>query len=106
MKLVSWVEFVWRLEADGAAAEHHERECRVGGVEAVGASGDEADFVVQRLGAALVDPEPDCVKDPVAVTADRLAEADERLQPAAGGFAEEPIDEYADVLDGQLLSAV
>ena len=57
-----------------------ERERGFGGVESVGAAGDEADLVVERLGAALVDPETDGVEDPVAVAADRLGEADERAR--------------------------
>ena len=41
------------------------------------------------------------MKDPVAVAADRLAEPDERVEAAAGGFADEPVDQHGDVLDGQ-----
>jgi hypothetical protein len=61
-------------------------------VESVGAAGDQPDFVVERLGAALVDPEADRVEDPVAVFADRLAEPNERFQSASGRFADESVD--------------
>lgn len=36
----SEVEFVWGLEGDRAAGEHHEGEGGLGAVEAVGAAGD------------------------------------------------------------------
>jgi hypothetical protein len=50
----------------------------------LGAVGDEPGLVVQRLGATLVDPEPDDVRDSVAVLADRGREPDEPSQAAAG----------------------
>jgi hypothetical protein len=90
---------VWGLEGDWPAGEHHEREGGVGGVKAVGAAGDESDLVVERFGAALVDPEADGSEDAVAVLADRLAEADERRQAAAGSAACEAIDQEGDVID-------
>jgi len=71
---------VRELEGDRSAAEHHEREGGFGGVESVGAAGDQADLVVERCGASLVDPEADCGEDPIAVLADRSPEADERLE--------------------------
>lgn len=70
-------------------------------MEAVGAAGDEPDLVVQRLGAALVDPETDRLEDPVAVFEDRLSEPDERCQPAPKGAADEPVDQDRDVLERQ-----
>jgi len=48
-------------------------------VEAVGASDDEADFVVECFGAAAADAECDGGEDPVAVACDRCREPDERL---------------------------
>jgi len=45
---------VWEVKGDGAAGEQDERERGLGGVKAVGASGDQPDPVVERLGAALV----------------------------------------------------
>ena len=87
---------VWECEGDGSAGEHDERGA--GGVESVGAARDQPDLVVQRFGAALGDPEADRGEDPVAVFADRLAEADERAEAAAGGAAEEPVDQDGDVL--------
>jgi hypothetical protein len=62
-------------------------------VESVGAAGDEPDFVVECFGAALVDPEPDRLEDPVAVAADRAGEGDERGQAIAGRLGDEPVDQ-------------
>ena len=76
-----------------------ERERGLGGVKPVRAAGDEPDLVVERFGAALVDAEADRGEDPVAVFADRLAELDERREPAAGQAAEQPVDQDVDVLD-------
>jgi hypothetical protein len=99
---VLWcVEFVWGLEGDRSAGEHDEGECGVGGVKAVGAASDEPDLVVERFGAALVDAEADRGEDAVAVLADRLAQADERLKAAAWGAACEAIDQDGDVVDRQ-----
>jgi hypothetical protein len=97
----SGAQFVWWLEGDRSAGQHHKRERGFGAVEAVGAAGDQSDLVVQRFGAALVDPEADRVKDPVAVAADRLRQANEGRQAAAGGFADEPVDQDRDVLERQ-----
>src|ERR1035437_1026515 len=93
------VSFVWQVEGDRSAGEQHERERGFGGVKAVGAAGDEANLVVQSLGASLVDPEADRGEDPVAVLADRLAELDERREPAAGEAGQEPVDQHGDVVD-------
>jgi hypothetical protein len=92
---------VWQVKGDGAAGEQHERERGLGRVKAVCAAGDEPDFVVERFGAALVDPEADRGEDPVAVFADRSAEADERFEAAAGQAGEEPVDQYLDVVDAE-----
>jgi hypothetical protein len=89
---------VWECEGDGSAGEHDESERGAGGVKSVRATGDQPDLVVERFGAALGDPEADRGEDPVAVFADRLAEADERAEAAAGGAAEEPVDQDGDVL--------
>jgi hypothetical protein len=93
---------VWECQGDGSAGEHDERERGAGGVESVGAAGAQPDLVVQRFGATLGDPEADRGEDPVAVFADRLAEPDERFQAAAGGAAEEPVDQDGDVLEGEV----
>ena len=85
----------------GPQVKHDQRERGLGGVKAVRAPGDEPDLVVERLGAALVDPEADGGKDPVAVFADRLAELDEGLEPAAGEARQEPVDQDRDVLDAE-----
>jgi hypothetical protein len=70
--------------SDGLQGQEHERERGFGGVEAVGATRDQPDLVVERFGAALVDPEAHTGEDPVAVFADRRAEPDERAEAAAG----------------------
>jgi hypothetical protein len=95
------VKLVREAQGDRAAGEHHEGERGVGGVKPVGAAGDEPDPVVERFGPALVDAEPDRGEDPVAVLADRLAEPDERLEPAAGEAAEQPRDQQRDVVCGE-----
>ena len=89
------------MKGDRPAGEHDERKRGLGGVEPVRAAGDEPDLVVERLGAALVDPEADRVEDPVAVFADRFAQADERLQAAAGQAGQRPVDEDRDVFEGE-----
>ena len=81
---------MWEVEGDRPAGEQDEGERGLGGVEAVGAAGDEADLVVERFGAALVDAEADRGEDPVVVLADRFAEPDERFEAAAGQAAEQP----------------
>jgi hypothetical protein len=93
------VLFVWQVKGDRSAGEEDERERGLGAVEAVGAAGDEADLVVERFGTALVDAQPDRGEDPVAVLAQRLAVADERLEPAAGQAGQEPVDQDFDVVD-------
>jgi hypothetical protein len=68
---------VREVQGDWSAGEHHERERGFGGVKAVGAANDQADLVVERLGASLVDAEADRREDAVAVLAERPAEPDE-----------------------------
>jgi len=92
---------VWEVKGDRPAGEQHERERGRGRVKAVGAADEQADLVVERLGAALVDAEADRGEDAVAVLADRPAELDERLEAAAGQAAEEPSDQRLDVLEGE-----
>src|SRR6266536_5686270 len=78
-----WVNvclLVWEAEGNRAAGEHHQRECGLGGVEPVGAAGDEPHLVVERLDPGVVDPKPDRGQDAVAVLADRGGEGDERVQ--------------------------
>jgi hypothetical protein len=75
---------VWKAKGDRSAGEQHQGELGFGGVKAIGAAGDQADLVVERFGAALVDPQADRGEDPVAVLADRFADADERLKAATG----------------------
>jgi hypothetical protein len=47
---------VWESEGNWAAGEHHQRERGLGGVEPVGAAGDEPHLVVERLDPGVVDP--------------------------------------------------
>ena len=49
----------------------------------------------------MVDAQADGGEDPVAVLADRLAELDERREPAAGEARQEPVDQHGDVVDVQ-----
>ena len=77
---------VWEAKGDRAAAEHHQRERGLGGVEPVGAAGDEPHLVVERLDPGVVDAKADRGEDAVAVGADRAGELDERLQTAAAGL--------------------
>ena len=95
------MKLVRELEPDRAASEHHECEGGLGGVEAVGAADDQPDLVVERFGAALVDAQAHGGEDAVAVLADRLAEADEGFQAAAGQARQESVDEDLDVGDGE-----
>src|SRR6266545_6146551 len=84
-----WVNMcllVWEAEGDRAAGEHHQGECGLGGVEPVGAAGDESHLVVERLDPGVVDAKADRGEDAVAVGADRAGELDERLQTAAAGL--------------------
>ena len=89
------------MKGDRAAGEHDECERGVSGVKPVGAAGDQTDLVVERFGAALVDPETNRGEDPGAVFADRFGEPGEGLEAAAGEAAEEAIDEDRDVLERQ-----
>jgi hypothetical protein len=77
---------VGEAKGDRAAGEHHQRERRLGGVEPVGAAGDEPHLVVERLHPGVVDPQPDGGEDAVAVLVDRGGEGDERFQTAAAGL--------------------
>src|SRR5512132_2889077 len=90
-------------EVKGDLPESAQREPERGlrAVEAVGAAGDEADLVVERLGASLVDAEADRGEDAVAVAADGSAEADERFEAAADQAVEQPIDQHLDVLGAE-----
>src|SRR5215211_208858 len=84
-----WVNvclLVGETEGDRAAGEHHQRERGLGGVEPVGAAGDEPHLVVERLNPRVVDAKADRGEDAVAVGADGAGEVDKRFQPAAGGL--------------------
>jgi hypothetical protein len=70
-------------------------------VEAVGAAGDQAELVVERFGAALVDPEADCGADPVTVFAHRLPKPDERFEAVVRDFGEESVGQHGDIVDGE-----
>ena len=48
-----WWGVVWEVEVDGSAGEHDGGEGGLGGVEAVGASDDESDFVVESFVASV-----------------------------------------------------
>ena len=92
---------VWECECDWAAGEEDERECCAGGVESVGAADDQLRLVVERLRAGVAQPQAAGGEDALAVLADRAAEADERLQAAAGKAGQQPVDQLLDRGDGQ-----
>src|SRR6266511_3053575 len=77
---------VWEAKGDRAAGEHHQRERGLGGVEPVGAPGDEPHLVVERVNPSVVDAKADRGEDALTVGADGAGEFDERFQPAAGGL--------------------
>jgi hypothetical protein len=58
---------VWKLQVDGSAGEHDGGEGGFGGVEAVGASDDEPDFVVESFLASVGQAAVDGGGDPVSV---------------------------------------
>jgi hypothetical protein len=68
------VKFVWWLQRDRSAGQQDERERGLGGVEAVGASRDEANLVVECLGAGVGQPVADGGEGAVVVFADRSGE--------------------------------
>ncbi len=70
---------------EAADGEHGERDQGVGGVEAVGAAGDQAQGGVDRFCARVREPVRECGDDPAAVLADRLGELGEAGDAAASG---------------------
>lgn len=95
------MSFVGECQVDRPAGEVDQGECGLGGVEAVGAPGDESDLVVERLDAGVGDGELDRGEDPLAVLADRLGEAQERWEAAAGGARAEAPQQLGDVGFGE-----
>ncbi len=84
-------------QGDGSAAEHDQCERGLGGVESVGASGDEPGLVVERLVASVVDLQANAGEDALTVLSDRSAELDERLQAAARRAGAEAGQQRGDV---------
>src|SRR5680860_1452160 len=83
-----WSLLVRQPQGDGAAAQHHQRRCSLGGVETESATSDEANGRVSSLHAAVAESQADGGEDPVAVFADGAAQLDEHreagaLRPAA-----------------------
>src|SRR6266496_1119531 len=88
---------VWEAKGDRAAGEHHQRERGLGGVEPVGAPGDEPHLVVERLNPSVVDAKADRGEDALrrcglarlwaqgGPTGGLDAPAVEQLGPLAGG---------------------
>ena len=94
--------FVWEDVVDGPEGEHDEAEGGVGRVEAVGPVDDEPHPAVESFVAGIVDPEPHGGEDPVASFADRLGGGDERLEPAARRLRAEPVEQFADLVFGEV----
>ena len=70
---------------DGSGSEHDEGEGGIGGVEAVGPSGDEADFGVEAFHASIRDAVFDRVEDDVSALTNRFRCFDERSKPGSLG---------------------
>src|SRR5680860_46830 len=68
-----WSLLVRQPQGDGAAAQHHQRRCSLGGVETESATSDEANGRVSSLHAAVAESQADGGEDPVAVFADGAA---------------------------------
>src|SRR5665648_960191 len=62
-----WSLLVRQPQGDGAAAQHHQRRCSLGGVETESATSDEANGCVSSLHAAVAESQADGGEDPVAV---------------------------------------
>src|SRR6266545_1898868 len=83
-----WVNvclLVWEAEGNRAAGEHHQRECGLGGVEPVGAAGDEPHLVVERLDRALLIPSRIAARMPwrcLRIVAARVTNGSRRLRAA------------------------
>jgi hypothetical protein len=84
-----------------AAGEEDERQRGARGVKPEGASDDELHLVVERFRAGVAQAQAAGGEDPLAVVADRAAEAHEWRQSAAGQAGEEPVDQLLDGGDGQ-----
>src|SRR6266508_2282653 len=93
---------VWEAEGDRAAGEHHQRERRLGGVEPIGAAGDEPHLVVERLDSGVVDPQPDGGEDAIAVLVDRGGELDERFQTAAAGLDAPAVQQFGRLVGSEV----
>ncbi len=93
---------VWEAKGDRAAGEHHQRERGLGGVEPVGAPGDEPHLVVERLNPSVVDAKADRGEDALTVGADGAGEFDERFQPAAGGLDAPAVEQLGRLAGGEV----
>jgi hypothetical protein len=87
---------VWEVEVDGSAGEHDGGEGGFGGVESVGASDDEPDFVVEAFVAAVGQSAVDSGVDSVAVLADRAPGLDELGDTAALRAGAQTVEEIPD----------
>src|SRR6266511_1383820 len=93
---------VWEAKGDRAAGEHHQRERGLGGVEPVGAPGDEPHLVVERVNPSVVDAKADRGEDALTVGADGAGEFDERFQPAAGGLDAPAVEQLGRLAGGEV----
>ena len=67
-----------------AEGEHYERQCRPGGVEAVGPVHDHPHAAVERFVTGVIDAQADGSQYALPVLADRLRERYEGPEPAPG----------------------
>jgi hypothetical protein len=88
-------------ECDRSAGEQDERECGLGGVKAVGASRDEPNPVVERLGAGVGHPVANGGEDAVMLLADRSGEPHERRESAARSSRAEALKQFVDIIDAE-----
>ena len=87
---------------DRSERQHDEAECRVGGVEAVGAVDDEANPPVEALVAGIVHTESHRGQDACTPLADGLGRGDEGLQAGAGGLGAEAVEQLAHLVFGEV----
>jgi hypothetical protein len=94
--------FVAEAQFDGAAGEHDQGEGGLGGVEPVGAAGDQSDVIVQSVRPGVVHSEPYGGQDAVAVLADGVGDLDEGGQAGTAGLGAAPVEQPAGLLRVQV----
>lgn len=87
---------------DGSGSEHDEGEGGIGGVEAVGPSGDEADFGVEAFDSAVADAVFDGVQDEVSAVTHRLGGLDERGETGSLCAGTPPVKQFGGFVAGEV----